>query len=200
MAPRKRGKIFIFLTKSSAGQESLMIHLPGQTFGCPHVICRGLVSLSVVKSSPPQTHCSWQKFCLFWILKVSSGREVIRTQVHTTSYENFEKILWLSKTLLVSRETFGVILVVRTTFESSGTTGRLRMWFPAATNVSCVRKRGKSKLALLRKSFTECFPNNVSSLVLTPGDLLRKVGRKGLGRTDARAQTQPWCMFYLLSG
>ena len=34
-----------------------------------------------------------------------------------TLYENFEKILWLSETLLVQRTTFEVILVVRTTFD-----------------------------------------------------------------------------------
>ena len=48
-----------------------------------------------------------------------------------TSYEHFGKILWLSNTLLVQRTTFGVILVVRTTFELTGTTGRLRIWIPA---------------------------------------------------------------------
>ena len=48
-----------------------------------------------------------------------------------TSYENFEKILWLSKTLLIQRTTFGVILLVRMAFESSGTTGQLQIWIPA---------------------------------------------------------------------
>ena len=45
-----------------------------------------------------------------------------------TSYEKFEKLLWLSKTSLVQRTTFGVILLVRTAFELSGTTGRLQIW------------------------------------------------------------------------
>ena len=35
-----------FLSKSSAGQVSLMIHLPGQTLSCPHMICRAVVSLN----------------------------------------------------------------------------------------------------------------------------------------------------------
>ena len=48
-----------------------------------------------------------------------------------TSHENFEKILWLSKTLLVQRTTFGVILLVRMAFESSGMTGQLQIWIPA---------------------------------------------------------------------
>ena len=47
-----------------------------------------------------------------------------------TWYENFEKILWLSKTLLIQRTTYRVNLLVRTAFESSGTTGRLRIWIP----------------------------------------------------------------------
>ena len=69
-----------------------MKHLPGQTLVCPHMICRGLVSLymilSELKSSPPQTHCSVQKLCLFWILKVPSGQEVIRTEVHAIVHDN----------------------------------------------------------------------------------------------------------------
>ena len=54
---------------------------------------------------------------------------MIRARVHTiimytiTSYENFEKILWLSKTFLVQRTTFGVILLLHMTFQLSGMTG-----------------------------------------------------------------------------
>ena len=54
-----------------------------------------------------------------------------------TSYENFEKIFWLSKTLLVQRMTFRVILLVRAAFESSGMTGRLRIWIPVVTGSDC---------------------------------------------------------------
>ena len=48
-----------FLSKSLTRQVSLMIHLPRQNLGCPHVTCQGLVSV-LTKSSPSQTHCSGQ--------------------------------------------------------------------------------------------------------------------------------------------
>ena len=65
-----------------------------------------------------------------------------------TSYENFEKILLLSKTLLVQRTIFGVILLVRTAFESSGTTGRLRIWILEGAMSRYFRIFSKAKLCL----------------------------------------------------
>ena len=113
--------ILLILSKSSAEQVSLMIHLPRQNLGCSHMICQGLMNQADSKQSEEQLSSQEDE-------KWSELRYILLYMI--TLYENFEKILWLSKTLLVQRITFGVILVIRTTFESSGTTGWLRIWIP----------------------------------------------------------------------
>ena len=95
-----QGYIFIFFIKFVSRASKPDDKIARENLGCPHVNCRGLVSLFTrsltqdeVKSSPGHKRIvPVQIVCLFWILQVSSGREVIgRIQVHTTVHDN---IIW----------------------------------------------------------------------------------------------------------
>ena len=86
------------------------------------------------------------KRCLLFsiILKVLSGWEVVRTREKCTKLciRIFEKILWLSKTSLVRRVTFGVFLIVNMRLESSGTTGSMDPWSPLLLYLTVPGGRG----------------------------------------------------------